>query len=519
VRLLRTTLGNRQIARLEAGAAVGSLGGWTFSIVLALYSYYEGGPGAVALAVAARMLPAALIAPAAERILSGSRLRTVLTASALARFVLLEAIALVVANELPFALLLVLAAGFETAGTVWRTAREALLVDLARTPAELAASGARRIVDYAGFLAGALAAGALLASGGLDTAFAASGFAFLVVAAISWRLSEGDRPAPTRVAARERGALIRPQVGVFGATVLVQSMLELLLVVTALDVLGMEDDGVGWLRAAFAAGALVAGALALTLLRRRRVRTTLAASMVLAGAPLALVPAWPATAPVLVMLAAVGGGYALIEAALLTLTQRTATPAALARTAAVEDLVYPVARAAGAGLAAWLVVQFGEQAALVVAGLLLPALALASVRHFGDAEVPERALSLLEAEPSLAGLPPATLESLALCAQQHELAAGEELDPNRFHLIASGEIALDGASDPLGAGDCFGERALLHDGPCGSTATALTPVTALTISRADFMSRVGGVRGRRAAASRGPSATFEHSAQLGMNPP
>ena len=518
MRLLRTTLGNRQIARLEAGAAVGSLGMWTFSIVLALYSYYEGGPGAVALAVAARMLPAALFAPVAERIVAGSRLRTVLTASALARFVLLEAIALVVANELPFALLLVLAAGFEIAGTVSRTAREALLVDLARAPADLAASGARRIVDYAGFLAGALAAGVLLASSGLDTAFAASGIAFLVAAALAWRLPEGGRPAVRRVAPRERGPLIRLQVSVFGATVLVQSMLELLLVVTALDVLGMADDGVGWLRAAFAAGALVAGALALTLLRRSRVRTALAASMVLAGVPLALVPAWPATAPVLVMLAAVGGGYALMETALLVLTQRTATTAALARTAAVEDLVYPLARAAGAGLAAWLVVQFGDQAALVVAGVLLPLLALVSVRQFGDAEVPERALSLLQDAPALAGLPPATLESLALCARPQELTAGEELDPSRFHLIASGTVGLEG-DERLEEGGCFGERALLHEGPCGSTATALTPVIALTISRADFMSRVGGVRAKGAAASRSSSATFEHSGEPGMNFP
>ena len=515
--LLRTTLGNRQIARLEAGAAFGSLGMWTFSIVLALYSYYEGGPGAVALAVTARMLPAALFAPAAERIVARARPRTVLAASALARFVLLEAIALVVANDLPFALLLLLAAGFEVAGTLSRTAREALLVDLADTPAQLAASGARRIVDYAGFLAGALAAGALLASGGLDTAFAASGVAFLVAAAVAWRLPAGDRPGVARAEARERGPFIRLRVGVFGATVLVQSMLELLLVVTALDVLGMADDGVGWLRAAFAAGALAAGALALTFLRLGRVRAALAASMVLAGVPLALVAAWPATAPVLVMLAAVGGGYALMETALLVLTQRTATPAALARTAAVEDLVYPLARAGGAGLAAWLVVQFGDQTALVVAGVLLPLLALVSVRQFGDAEVPEHALSLLRGAPLLAGLPHATLESLALCSQLQELNAGQQLDPGRFHLIASGTVGVE-EDERVEEGGCFGERALLRDGPCGSTATALTPVTALTISRADFMSRVGGVRAKGAAASRGSSTTFEHSARVGMSP-
>ena len=60
-RLLRTALGNRGIARLEAGWAFMSLGQWTFSIALALYAYYEEGAGGVAAAVAVRMLPAALL--------------------------------------------------------------------------------------------------------------------------------------------------------------------------------------------------------------------------------------------------------------------------------------------------------------------------------------------------------------------------------------------------------------------------------------------------------------------------
>src|SRR5256885_9088269 len=68
MRLVRTVLGNRGIAQLEAGSALSSLGAWTFSIALALYAYYEDGPGGVALAVAVRMLPAALLGPLTERL-------------------------------------------------------------------------------------------------------------------------------------------------------------------------------------------------------------------------------------------------------------------------------------------------------------------------------------------------------------------------------------------------------------------------------------------------------------------
>src|SRR3954471_18439599 len=123
MRLVRTVLGNRRIAQLEAGSALSSLGAWTFSIALALYAYYEQGPGGVALAVAVRMLPAALLAPLADRIVAGPGRRAVLAGSAVARFVLLEAVAFVVAREMAFGLLLVLAAGFEVAGTVQRPAR------------------------------------------------------------------------------------------------------------------------------------------------------------------------------------------------------------------------------------------------------------------------------------------------------------------------------------------------------------------------------------------------------------
>src|SRR3954468_19537926 len=179
MRLVRTVLGNRGIARLEAGSALSSLGAWTFSIALALYAYYEDGPGGVALAVAVRMLPAALLAPLTERVTEARSGRTVLVSAALLRFALLEAIAVVVSNEMAFALLLTLAAAFEVAGTAQRPARTAMLVELARTPAELAAAAAWRFADGAGFVAGGALTAIVLTHDGLDAAFAAAGVPFL----------------------------------------------------------------------------------------------------------------------------------------------------------------------------------------------------------------------------------------------------------------------------------------------------------------------------------------------------
>src|SRR3954468_20616766 len=156
-----------------------SLGQWTFSIALALYAYYEEGAGGVALAVAARMLPAALLGPLADRLAAPFGPRTGLAGAALLRFALLEAVALVVWKELPFPLLLVLAAGFELAGSVQRPARTAMLIAIARSPGELAAATAWRFSDYAGFFGGGLLAGVLVAGSGLDVAFAVAGAGYL----------------------------------------------------------------------------------------------------------------------------------------------------------------------------------------------------------------------------------------------------------------------------------------------------------------------------------------------------
>ncbi|MEA2412221.1 MAG: hypothetical protein QOC77_2782 [Thermoleophilaceae bacterium] len=353
----------------------------------------------------------------------------------------------------------------------------------------------------------------LVAAGGLDTAFAAAGAACALAAGLAWMV-----PAPVRAAAPAPGGRmpsaragesgapaqriappghwVRLRIGLFGASALVQSMLELLLVVTALDLLAMGSDGVGWLRAAFAVGGLAGGAAAVALLRRGRLAIGLAAGLALAGIPLALVPAWPQTAPVLVFLALLGGGYALLDAALLLLTQRLAPAATLARMAALEELVYPLARAAGTGLAAWIVVQFGDTEALVVAGALLPLLALASIGALRSAEhraaVPEREFRLLRALPLFAALPTATIENLASCAAPEHFDAGRAIDGG-FHVIEGDSVDLredGGPPERPGAGDSFGAAALLRDDEPHPPAAALTEVSALTIARSDFLRRV-----------------------------
>jgi cyclic nucleotide-binding protein len=511
-----TLLGNRAIARWEAAWGLSALGTWSFAIVLALYAYYEHGPAGVGLAVAARMVPAAVFAGLPALVARRWSSRTAVLGSAVVRFLVLEAVALVASTEAPFALLLALAAAFEIAEGLHRSVRTELILESARAPGDLAALGWSRMVTLAGHLGGALASVVIVFAVSLHAAFAVSGLAFLLVAGIAWRMPI-TAATPDRVPAAAdpqwggRGiAAIAGQswrrlgVALTGAAVMAESTLDLLLVVVALDLVHAGDVGVGWLRAAFACGGLLAAGAATAALRGGRVAWGAVAGLALAGIPLVVVAAWPVLATALVLIGLLGAGYALLGSSLQLLTQRLVTARTAADGGPVDEHVTPLARAAGAGLGTWLVLQLGDRAAVVAVGLALPAIAIVALRPLRRAErairIPPRALERIGALPLLAHLPVSAIENLALGATVEHFETGDAIlnrdqANDRLYVIDSGAVecaAEQGPAIRLEAGSCFGASALLGDDGSRLTATAVTPVTASTITRADFIRCLGG---------------------------
>jgi hypothetical protein len=170
------------------------------------------------------------------------------------------------------------------------------------------------------------------------------------------------------------------------------------------------------------------------------------------------------------------------------LTQRLIPARALARLLDVEDLVYPLAKALGAMLAAWLVAALTDTQALLVTGLLLPAVAAVSLRGVAAAErsarVPERPLARLRQVPGFQTLPNAIVENLARCAAVVRFAPGEPiaLDRERLHVIDAGiaEVRSNGTVlERLRQGD------LVRSG--AATVTAVTPVAVLTLAPEDLL--------------------------------
>src|SRR4051812_12357871 len=398
------------LRRLQLAWACAAVGGWMFMVALAVHAYAVGGATAVGLAALARMLPAGLAAPLLGH--AGDRFsrRDVLLATTLARAVVLVAAALTL-HSLPA--LLALGAVFTVLTTAHKPAQAALLPKLTTNPA-----GANAVwsgIDNASFVAGALAAGVIVATAGAGAAFAVAAVTFGVAASLLARIAR-DAPARRRglvVAAeprrsRELSAGAKPRrsrelsaglravaqdrrltllVGVLSASTFIEGMVDVLVVVTALRLTDLGDAGVGWLNAAWGVGGIAGAAAAL------RFNASLPAGGLLVGVPLMLLAALPGAAPAILLLAVLGAGYALVEVAGLTLLQRHAADHVRARAFGVVESSYWLTTGAGAMLAPLLVALAGPRATLALVGAALPVTVLAYAIASKAREIPSSSTS------------------------------------------------------------------------------------------------------------------------------
>ena len=515
--LLRTTLGNRDLTRIELAWAAASLGNWAFSILLALYAYRQGGAGAVALALVVRMLPSGLAAPYIAMLVDRHSRRSILVWTSVIRTVSLGGAAAAAAAGAPFGVVLVFAAVFTIVNTAHRPAQAALMPQLARTPAELAAANVCwTVIDYAGFLVGSVVAGVLVSLIELDLAFAACAATFVVTGLLVSALPADRRPPPLEDEARGLAEIaegvrtvrehpeIRLLLGLYTVDSLIQGVFDVLIVIAAIELLGLGESGAGWLNAAWGVGGVLGGVAALALLGRGRLASGLTVGMAVAGLTLVVVGAWPETAAAIPLLILTGGGFALVDTALLTLTQRLAADDVLGRVFGVEETIEVLALALGSLLAAALVELLGVDGAIIAAAAVLPLAAVLTARRLATSEagaqVSERTFGMVRRLPLFAPLPIAMQENIALRLTERSYSAGDPIVTqgevgDSFFVIADGEVEVqvDGAvRRSQHAGDFFGEIALLRDVPRTASVSAVGPVSVLVIERDEFLAGVAG---------------------------
>jgi len=514
VAALRSALANRDLARLLGCFAASSLGTWAFMIVLSLYAYAEGGASAVGLAVLVRMAPSVVAAPYASMLADRHSRRLALIVGGLTRAVFAAGAAFAVSADAPFAVVLILAALVNIGGTAQKPAQAALIPQLARTPLELAAANVCwSTLESIGFVGGSLLVAVLVAISSLEVAFAAVAVAYLGCALFAQFLPADHPPPPIETNATEelvRGFRtvgqhpeLRLLVGLFTVDAFVQSMMDVLIVIAALELLDIGQSGAGWLNACWGVGGIVGAAVATALLGRDRLAWGLFAGCVLAGVPFALMGIIVGPGFAVAFMLVLGIGFALIEIASLTLTQRLAAGDVLGRVYGVEETLFVAATALG-GLAGALLVQpLGVRWTLVLTGLALPTIAVclrARLSRFeAGAAVDEATFDQLHRLSLFTTLPVSMVENLALRAQRGRFDPGARIvtqgdEAQGFYVIEDGtvEVFVDETRvREEGPGEYFGEIALLRGGPRTATVCAVTPVVVLALERDDFLEGVG----------------------------
>lgn len=509
---------NENVRRVELAWGAAITAEWASFVALGVFAYDVGGTSAVGLAGLVRLLPAAIIAPSAASVGDRIRRELLLLGAALLGTVALagSAVAAAAGSESG---VLAGAALFGVSSTLIRPTLQALLPSLTRTPEELIASNAATsTVESIGTLVGPLIAGVLVEATTVGVTFAVAAGVLSLGGVLLLRV-RAEGPATGRAAAVESPALAwRTVVQHPGAPVVVVLMvaqafvrgcLNVLIVVAAFDLLDGGGGTVGLLTAAIGAGGVI-GAVVSSTYHGGRLARVFALSLFGWGVPIVLMAPSVELVGALVLLAIIGAANSVEDVSGFTLLQRAIRDDALS---GVLGLIWGAAMGAlalGSIATPVLVRELGAQSAFVLVGVLLPVLTLAGFRRMralDDLAAPTRQQLLVDEVPMFAPLSLAGKERLATKLFAVDVAAGEVVlrageVGDRFYIVDSGSlrIGFDEGEKESGAGDYFGEIALLRDVPRTATVTATTATRLYALERADFLAAVTGHAMAEAAA-------------------
>lgn len=490
-----------------------STAGWVFMVALSVYAFHRSGAGGVAAVSVARFLPAVVGAP-----LMGHQIDRFNRAQVVALACLAYAICVTGAGALAVAgagltPIVALAGLSSVAATAPRPALQALMPALARSPDEL--SRATRLwsaVDSGGFLLGGGISGIAIAAVGPGDVLIAAGVVLLLAATLAAGLPEirataldehaefEDRFADAFAGLRSlvHTPMLRAPFALFAGLLLLEGTSDVQLVVLALGKLHMGSGGPGVLYAAWGVGGLIGAALILVVVRIRGYGLAVAVGVLGYSVGLAVCGVDGVALAVAAMIP-VGIGFSLTEVAVMGLVPRLADDAVIGRVYALSELLYAAAGAVGALIAPALIAAFGVSGSLAVVGGALGVCGLlgwrACARLDAGQELATRIRELLRGIGFLVPLPLPRLERLVHGAQPVVAAAGVDVIREgelgeEFFVIEQGTADVVEFRRTLGAGDGFGEIALLRNVPRTATVRASSELRLWSVSRSAFIGAV-----------------------------
>jgi MFS family permease len=465
-------------------------------VVVSVYAYHHGGATAVGVVMFARMGSAALAAPFMATFADRHEQRRVMLATDVTRVGTVAATAAAASFGSP-ALVYVLATLTSIISTAFRPAEASLVPQLAETPDELtAANVTSSTFDSVGAFAGPAAGAILYAAGGPTAGFAGVAVAYIWSTLFLARIPHTERPAAPEQAHEERA-------GIAAGLHAVRGEPRLRLIIGLYSAQTLASTGVG---------AIIGALLALVLVGRKRTAGDFGIGLFFFGAGLLGVAALPQTWAAVLGLAVLGIGNSVVDISAVTLLQRTVSPAVAGRVFGLLDAALIGALGVGSLTTPLLVHLIGIRPSLIVAGAILPTVALGSHRLLAavdrSAAIPQQQLDAIATVPFLDVLPVQRKEALAGALERLELSAGSTLfsrgDPgDRLYILTSGtlEIELPEGAKIEEAPTFVGEIALLRDIPRTATVRVVADSTFWTLDGEHFLDAVTGHSRSRSSAN------------------
>ncbi len=520
VSAFRGVFQNRDLRRVQLAAIGSEPTACAYLVVLAVVAYQISGTGGVGVLMLVRTGAAAIATPFTSVLADRYRRTRVMIISNLTSAAMAVAIAVAVSEGVGLAGLCALTGLAAVFTSVFRPAQAALLPTLSRTPEQLTAANATATtIEGAAFFLGPGIGGLLLAVSGANAVFAFSAAGLLWSAALVALIHEPAHEREPEHAHSGHGRfheitagarVLRSQrellavVGVYAVQTVVAGGLTVFNVVLALQVFDLGNSGVGYLDSAFGVGGIIGGVLAAGLAGSRRLGAWFTLGAMVWGLGIALVGVSPTATIVFIVLAAVGAGNTVVDVAAITLIQRAAPEAVLARVFGIIESVLQAGLGLGAILAPVMIAWLGARPAIVVTGLMLPVAVVIMGRRIvrldavGQELVP--LVELLRATSIFSPLPQATLEQVARRLEPLGVPAGTTVitegdTGDLFYLLVSGEATVTAEGEfraSISDGGFFGEIALLRDTQRTATVTAATDLELLSLDRDEFLAAVTG---------------------------
>ena len=380
---IRAALRYPAFRALLAGLAVSQVGDWLYNIALVTLVYQRTGSAMWAgLTTAARIGPMVVLGPFGGLVADRLDRRRVMVACDLIRLVLMLALALAAAANLPVVLFPVIAALAAAAATPYLPSVAATTPRLVAEADLPGANAARSAITGVGIIVGPALGGLLLLLGSPTLAFAGNAATFGLSAVCVLAIRAGDTFRVKRVTAERPAGLLREvadgaaalrahpaAVRLVGADImcsLVYGMQTVLLILVARSS-GLGLHGYGYLFAAVGAGGLAGTSLA-SRAARMPYRAVLVAALAAVGLPMLLlaVVRWGPAA--IVLAAASGAGAVLVEIVTDTGLQRMLPDDVFVRAYGLAIPVSIGGIGAGSLIAPALNSTFGLNGALIACG-------------------------------------------------------------------------------------------------------------------------------------------------------